>query len=270
MGILIILGKKFDLNLTLNMKYSQSHSSHLEKGKYNYHESNDVKYSDFMTDWSIKTRHAFIRKVYTILTLCLFVTFGFLFLCCVNTDLANFFHANYWISIVGGIIAIVCMLVLFCKPKVATQTPHNYVLLSAIVVGYSLMFASLGAYYPLNEIAMAAGITLGITFSLTLFAFQVKYDFTKWYPYLLVFFLVLFLCSLVGWFIRSEAFHIFIAGLGVFIFSSMIVLDTQMIVGGKRKMQFSEDQYIMAVITLYLDIIQLFRYVLQLIGMLDE
>lgn len=68
----------------------------------------------------------------------------------------------------------------------------------------------------------------------------------------------------------SPAFHgmrLLYAFFGALLFSGFIVLDTQMIVGGKHsKYSFSLDDYCMAAINLYLDIIQLFLFLLELFG----
>ncbi len=45
-----------------------------------------------------------------------------------------------------------------------------------------------------------------------------------------------------------------------------IVIDTQMLIGGKHGIQFSPDDYIAAALNLYLDIVQLFLYLLRIIG----
>ena len=57
------------------------------------------------------------------------------------------------------------------------------------------------------------------------------------------------------------------AGIGALLFSLYLVYDTQLIVGGThRKHQFEIDDYAMAAICLYIDIIQIFMYILTLVG----
>ena len=64
------------------------------------------------------------------------------------------------------------------------------------------------------------------------------------------------------------------AGCGALLFSMFIVYDTQMIMGGKdvygndrtTKIDYhNEDEYVFAALNLYLDIINLFLYILQLL-----
>jgi len=51
--------------------------------------------------------------------------------------------------------------------------------------------------------------------------------------------------------------HKFYCFLGVVIFGLYLVLDTQMIVGGRR-MELRIDEYLLAALLLYIDVIQIF------------
>ena len=54
---------------------------------------------------------------------------------------------------------------------------------------------------------------------------------------------------------------------GVILFSFYLIYDTQLIIGGKhRQYQFTEDMYILASLTLYLDIINIFIYLLEIMN----
>ena len=56
------------------------------------------------------------------------------------------------------------------------------------------------------------------------------------------------------------------ASAGALIFSMYIVYDTQLMMGGKHKYSLSPEEYIFASLSLYLDIINLFMYILMIIG----
>jgi protein lifeguard len=58
--------------------------------------------------------------------------------------------------------------------------------------------------------------------------------------------------------------YMFYCSLGVIIFGIYIIIDIQMIVGGKR-FEISYDDYIFAALILYIDIIRLFLYVLAML-----
>ena len=53
--------------------------------------------------------------------------------------------------------------------------------------------------------------------------------------------------------------------LGVLIYSVYLIYDTQLLAGGKRY-QLSLDDYVVAALIVYLDIIMIFLYLLQLLG----
>lgn len=55
------------------------------------------------------------------------------------------------------------------------------------------------------------------------------------------------------------------------VFAFYIVYDTQLMLGswGGHKVEFSVDDYVFAAINLYLDLINLFQYILELIGTRD-
>lgn len=67
-------------------------------------------------------------------------------------------------------------------------------------------------------------------------------------------------------FIRSEILRVVYAWIGAFIFSAYIVIDTQSIIGGKHKLKFTADDYIAAALNVYLDVINLFLFILRIVG----
>ena len=53
--------------------------------------------------------------------------------------------------------------------------------------------------------------------------------------------------------------------LGVLLFGIYLIIDTQMILGGKR-IQLSVDEYVAAAMMLYIDVIQIFLYILSMLS----
>ena len=56
------------------------------------------------------------------------------------------------------------------------------------------------------------------------------------------------------------------AAVGALIFMVYIVYDTQLMMGGKHKYSIDPEEYIFAALNLYLDIINLFMYILAIVG----
>ena len=117
--------------------------------------------------------------------------------------------------------------------------------------------------YNTNAVLLAFGICIAVTIGLTLFAWQTKIDFTVFSGVLFSLCMSLMLLGFLMIWFRSQVLQTVMAWLGAFIFSAFIVVDTQMMIGGKHAMQFTPDDYISAALNLYLDVINLFLYLLR-------
>ena len=56
------------------------------------------------------------------------------------------------------------------------------------------------------------------------------------------------------------------SAVGAIIFSLYIIYDTQIMLGGNHKYSISPEEYIFAALNLYIDVINLFQYILMIIG----
>lgn len=56
------------------------------------------------------------------------------------------------------------------------------------------------------------------------------------------------------------------ASLGALIFCIYLVYDIQLMMGGKHKYSISPEEYIFAALNLYVDIVNIFMYILMIIG----
>ena len=64
----------------------------------------------------------------------------------------------------------------------------------------------------------------------------------------------------------SNTMNIVYGSVGAFVMCLFIVYDTQLMLGGKHKYAISMDEYVFAALNLYLDIINLFLYLLRIVG----
>jgi FtsH-binding integral membrane protein len=212
----------------------------------------------------------FVRKVFGIVATQMMVTSGVVALFYATPTIPAFFFNNP--GVIYAVIALYCAFAcaLSCFPSLARSYPTNYFLLGAFTVCTSILVAFITAVYDPATVLAAAGITTGVCIGLFAFAFQTRYDFTKLAPYFFVFFLVTSLALLVfslATIHNTSTGNKVWATFGILLFSFYIVFDVQMIVGGKHhKYQFSVDDYVFAAFMLYLDIINLFLKVLQLLG----
>ena len=230
---------------------------------------------------SKQIRNGFIKKVYTILSLQLFITFGSIFyvndgynLIMYNnhTNISN--NANqFMVSDEGKIVLITSiillffmMIPLFCYNQLGKIFPINYLILFIFTICMSYIVSYVTIFYTFSSILLAFGMTFLITLTLTIYACQTKYDFTNKGGYLLSILIGIIILGILNIFIQNNLFQSIIAAASAILFSCYIVYDTQLIVGGNHKYQFEVGDHVFATITLYLDIINLFMNLLQLLG----
>jgi FtsH-binding integral membrane protein len=112
---------------------------------------------------------------------------------------------------------------------------------------------------------MAATVaTLGLVTGLTFYAFTTKSDFTLCGGVLMVFMFVFIIVGLFAIFLGKVVSMIY-CGVGVMFYGFFLVYDTQMIIG-QGAQRYQEDDYILAALNLYLDVLQIFMFLLQLLS----
>ncbi|KAG8286922.1 hypothetical protein J6590_049011 [Homalodisca vitripennis] len=112
----------------------------------------------------------------------------------------------------------------------------------------------------------AALITFVVTVALTIFAFQTKIDFTAIGGILFVAVVILMVFGIICLFFPGKTMILVYSSLGALLFSVYIVYDTQMMMGGDHKYSISPEEYVFASLNLYMDIVNLFLYILTILG----
>ncbi|AWO96934.1 putative protein lifeguard 1-like [Scophthalmus maximus] len=213
-------------------------------------------------------RRGFIRKVYLTLMIQLLVTVGIICAFLYWDALREWARDSYWFSYSMMAVVMVLIVALSCCDSLRRQVPVNFIALGLFTVAEGLMLGSVAVYFVAEAVLWAVGATALVSFALTLFAMQSKWDFTAANGSLWVFAWTLFSFALLCAILRSQYLYIVYACLGTLLFSLYLVFDTQLILGGKhRKYRMSPEEYVFAALNLYLDIATLFLLLLQLIGL---
>ncbi|KAK7065413.1 hypothetical protein SK128_000041 [Halocaridina rubra] len=233
---------------------------------YNYESYDDPLTSGNMefTDKSI--RMGFIRKVYMILMAQLTVTFGFVAAFTLSESVKTFIAENmaiFWVALAGTFI---CIIALSCCGELRRRTPHNYIFLGIFTVCEGILLGAASASFTSTEILMAVGICVVVTLSLTVFAFQTRFDFTTCGMFVFVSIIVLFMFGILALIFQNKVLNIVYSSIGALLFSFYLIYDTQLMIGGSHKYSISPEEYVFASLTLYLDIINIFIFILNIIG----
>jgi FtsH-binding integral membrane protein len=206
-------------------------------------------------------RWGFIRKVYGILSVQFVLTTvvaGFVVL---STPVSQFFQANP-ISI---IILAFLPLILLC-PLYAYQQSHplNLILLGLFTVSISLTVGISCSLAPAGIVLEALLLTAIVVVSLTAYTYWAAkngYDFSFLGPILFTSLIVIVLFGLVqAFFPLGPISQTIYGGLTALLFSAYIVYDTDNLI--KR---YTYDEFIWASVALYLDVLNLFLSILQVL-----
>ncbi|XP_054750677.2 protein lifeguard 2-like [Lytechinus pictus] len=211
-------------------------------------------------------RHAFIKKVYATLTLQLAVTIGIICLFFFVDEVKEYAQQNYWLFWTAFSLTFVLIIVLACASELRRRSPANIICLMLFTICEGILLGLTCTYYEGTEVLLAIGITGLITLALTIFAFQTKIEFTFMAGTLYVLLISLIMFGLFAAIFRSEVLYMFYCAAGACLFSVYIVFDTQLLLGGKHRYSISPEEYIFAALNLYLDIINLFLFLLRLFG----
>lgn len=223
-----------------------------------------------------------LARVYAILSIQLLFTAATIHAFHLNPGIRNWmmFHpAGRKVPLLGLLVSTITWWITLGSENIR-QSP--WPLLLAFTAGESLAVGFISSIYAYSTVIKAMVTTAASTLSITIYTLMQKnpkYDLTQWgrglasvgFAFLMfgiMRMLELFGIIPYGFLPYSEALYcIFGAGL----FSMYLAYHTRLIVSGKSaKYQMSEKDYILGAMSLYSDIINIFLYILRLLGELDD
>ncbi|KAL2469821.1 Bax inhibitor-1 family protein [Abeliophyllum distichum] len=209
-------------------------------------------------------RWAFIRKVYSILCIQLLITFGVALGMFFIRPIREFMHSTSGLYTMIALIVVTFILCILMH-YVSKRHPWNYVVMFLFTFAMAFMIGAVCNQKKGETVLMAAGLTLLVTVGLTVYTFWAAkrgQDFSFLGPFLLCALLLLFAFGLIRiLFPMGRIAELVIGCIGALVFSGFIIYDTDNLI--KR---FDYDEYIEAACSLFLDIINLFMYVLMILN----
>lgn len=226
--------------------------------------------SDYMAAFiHLELRLAFIRKVFFLLALQLVLTAGFVFFAMHHEQTRIYIKTNVPMSWVMFMLWLVLYIVLMCY-KIARQLfPLNFVLLLLFTIAMSYICAKISLVFSTKVVGMTLAGTGLICLIVTFLACQTWFDITKWAAIIGIASLILLVygvvISVVFLFTYSPIMWLVYSALCTMMFTVFLLYDMQCILGGRRH-EMAPDEYIFGALTLYVDIIMIFMYMLQLVN----
>ncbi|XP_012223413.1 protein lifeguard 4 [Linepithema humile] len=220
---------------------------------------NDFAYRNNVHNADINIRMGFLRKVYGLLSIQLLMTVVVAAVFVMSSTVKLYVQQNPWTIGLAFFMTMGILIALMIKRR---DHPANLILLSAFTLAQAYSIGVVVSMYDTTLVLEALFITLTVLLGLTAYTFQTKRDFS-----FLGFGLFLGLwCLLIGGllqiFIQSSALELAISIGGALLFCLFIVFDTQAIMHN-----LSPEEYILATINIYLDIINLFLHILRALAL---
>uniref|UniRef100_A0A3P8YVI3 Protein lifeguard 2 n=1 Tax=Esox lucius TaxID=8010 RepID=A0A3P8YVI3_ESOLU len=218
----------------------------------------------------LAVRRIFIRKVYAILMVQLFVTVAIVALFTFCAPVKYYIQVHRELYMCSYMMFFVTYIALnCCGEQIRRQFPWNLILLAIFTLSLAFMMGFVSSFCNTKSVVVCLGITAVVCMSVTLFSFQTKIDFTSYQGTLFILTLVLVYCCIIlliaipfGYLPWLQAIY---AVIGAILFTLFLALDTQLLIGNKRY-AISPEEYVFATLTLYLDIVYLFRFLLLCFG----
>jgi FtsH-binding integral membrane protein len=162
--------------------------------------------------------------------------------------------------------------------KMFTTFPVNLIFLTVFAAAFGCMVGIICMEYKVQSVVWIFGMCAVLIIALTIYAVKTKADVTGMGPYILVAVICFLMTGLILSLVDAAGGELgagtnkIMGGLGAMLFGFLIVYDTQLIFGnsqysgGERQIQYTIDLYAFAAFQLYLDFINFFIYMLQLLG----
>ncbi|CAI7811849.1 unnamed protein product [Closterium sp. NIES-53] len=207
-------------------------------------------------------RWAFVQKVYGILSCQLLLTFVAAMVV-VKVESVRLTVMNSPLLVIAS--AIVPFILICALSAYHQHHPLNLILLGLFSLSFSITLGLSCAFTPANIVLEAILLTAVVVVSLTLYTFWAarRGEEFSWLEPILSTALSILVFSMVIqiFFPFGPLLHTVFAAIGAIIFSFFIIYDTASLLS-----RYSYDEYIWASVALYLDILNLFSFLLDLLN----
>lgn len=212
---------------------------------------------------------AFMTQVYGWMTTALLITAVVSLFTAGSETLLSLIFGNRLVfyALLFGELGLVWYLSASIQRLSATTATAMFILYSIL---NGLTLASIFLLYTGGSIASTFFVTAGTFGAMSAYGYFTKRDLTSWGGFLLMALIGLILASIVNIFLQNETLYWIATYAGVLIFVGLTAYDTQKIkemnVIGNAGTDEDRKEAIMGALTLYLDFINLFLYLLRLLG----
>lgn len=221
-----------------------------------------------------EARRVSVTKVYGEMTIGILVTAVVAALGQITGAYYSFLMATGMVGLIGLCVVQIALAVVLgmrvTKMKSATARVMFYVY--AALMGFTL--SSIFMVYDLGSIGVALGVTAAFFFALTMFGMTTKFNMLKAGPILMIGLIVLIISQIVLAFVQVDGMTKIVCAIGLILFAGMTIYDAQSTRALLTEYEAQGPEMvkkisILCALNLYLDFVNMFLYILQLLGNRD-
>jgi hypothetical protein len=212
--------------------------------------------------------NTYVRSVYNWMAIGLALTGAVAWFVANNEPVLRFVYQARWLFFIGE-IALVFMLAARVQKMQASTATGMFMLYSALN-GATMSFIFL--IYTMSSIASTFFICAGMFTACSVYGWMTKRDLTGLGNFMFMGLIGILIASIVNIFLKSSGMQMIISYIGVIVFTGLTAYDTQKIKSMAMSQPAGLDAAvvrkgaILGALTLYLDFILMFQYLLMIFG----
>lgn len=207
---------------------------------------------------------AYLNKVYAWMAATMMVTAGTAIYALQSAEMLTWVVSNLWLLILGSIGVIIVM----CLAARRLTAGALGILLMVFAVAEGLLFGPILCHYTRESLGLTFGCTAGMFGAMSLFGAMTKINMSSWGRGLLMGLIGLIIAGIANAFWGNGITELIISAAGVILFSILTAYDTQKLL--QEGLYGTEEERskgaILGALSLYLDFINLFLYLLRFLG----
>lgn len=215
---------------------------------------------------------AHMQRVYNYMGCGLAATGAVAYLASTSIELMRFMFGNPIMALIVAILPLIAGITLSWRiNKIDSSTAQMIFWAFAGLMGLSL--SSVFMVYTGSSIASTFFVTSAMFLSMSIYGYVTNSDLSKMGSILMMGVIGLVIAGLVNMFLKNHMFHMVISFLGVIIFTGLTAYDTQKIKNyylESDSAEIANKKAIIGALGLYLDFVNMFLYLIQLIGVRKE
>ncbi|MBQ3239963.1 MAG: Bax inhibitor-1/YccA family protein [Akkermansia sp.] len=207
---------------------------------------------------------AYLNKVYAWMAVTMLVTAGTAVYAMQSSEILTWIVSNIWLMLIGSIGIILVMI--FAARRLTAGALG--VLLMVFAVAEGLLFGPILCHYTQESLGLTFACTAGMFGAMSLFGAMTGINMGSWGRGLMMALIGLIIAGIANAFWGNGLTELIISAAGVIIFSILTAYDTQKLL--QEGLCGTEEERskgaILGALSLYLDFINLFLYLLRFLG----